>query len=63
MAGGPAVLQDAVLADDPIAMAIRGVRDLERRWVAVPPGGTLRLSWPLAREFFAGASGSPAPSQ
>ncbi len=49
--------------DDTIAMAIRGVRDLERRWVAVPPGGKFRLSWPLAREFFAGASGSPAPSQ
>jgi hypothetical protein len=44
-------------------MAIRGVRDLEQRWVAVPPGGTLRLSWPLAREFFSGASGSPTPTQ
>ena len=25
-----------------------GVRDLEQRWLAVPPGGTLRLCWPLA---------------
>jgi hypothetical protein len=34
-------------------MAIKGVRDLEQRWLAVPPGGTLRLCWPLARGFFA----------
>lgn len=42
---------DAVAAridDQTIASAIRGVRDLEQRWMAVPPGGTLRLSWPLA---------------
>jgi hypothetical protein len=38
----------AGVADETIAVAIRGVRDLERRWAAVPPGGTLRLSWPLA---------------
>jgi len=38
--------------DETIALAIRGVRDLMRRWLAVPPGGTLRLSWPLARDFF-----------
>jgi len=25
------------------------VRDLERRWAAVPPGGKLRLTWPLTR--------------
>jgi hypothetical protein len=49
--------------DQTIAMAIQGVRDLERCWVAVPPGGTLRLSWPLAREFFSGARGRPGPSQ
>jgi hypothetical protein len=49
--------------DETIATAIRGVRDLERRWVAVPPGGTLRHSWPLARSFFAGPTGSPATSQ
>lgn len=48
--------------DQTIAMAIWGVRNLQRRWVAVPPGGTLRLSWPLARDFFTGATGSPAPS-
>ena len=39
--------------DDTIALAIRGVRDLERRWRAVPPGGKLSLSWPLGRDFFA----------
>jgi hypothetical protein len=44
-------------------MAIWGVRDLERRWVAVPPGGKLTLFWPLARDFFAGATGGPASSQ
>jgi hypothetical protein len=38
-----------------IALAIRGVRHLEQRWMVVPPGGTLRLSWPLPRAFFAGA--------
>jgi hypothetical protein len=38
--------------DETIALAIRGVRDLVQRWMAVPPGGTLRLSWPLARDFF-----------
>jgi hypothetical protein len=58
-------LQDllARVDDETIAMAIRGVRDLERRWVAVPPGGKLTLFWPLARDFFAGATGSPATSQ
>ena len=58
-------LQDllARVDDQTIAMAIRGVRDLEQRWMAVPPGGKLRLFWPLARDFFAGTSGSPAPSQ
>ncbi len=44
-------------------MAIRGVRDLARRWVAVPPGGKLTLFWPLARDFFAEATGSPPTSQ
>jgi hypothetical protein len=44
-------------------VAIRGVRDLEERWMAVPPGGKLRLSWPLARDFFAGATGSHANGQ
>jgi hypothetical protein len=49
--------------DETIAMAIRGVRDLERRWVAVPPGGKLKMFWPLARDFFTGPTGSPATSQ
>ena len=49
-------LQDllARVDDQTIATAIQGVRDLEQRWLAVPPGGTLRLCWPLARDFFAG---------
>ena len=29
--------------DQTIAMAIQGVRGLEQRWLAVPPGGALRL--------------------
>ena len=33
--------------DETIAMAIRGVQDLQEHWMTVPPGGTLRLSWPL----------------
>jgi hypothetical protein len=45
-----------------IAMAVRGVPDPERRWVAAP-GGTLRLFSPLVREFFSEARGSPAPGQ
>ena len=53
----------ARLDDQTIAMAIRGVRDLERRCLAVPPGGTLRLFWPLARDFFDGATGSPTTSR
>jgi hypothetical protein len=45
--------------DATIAMAIRAVRQLEQRWLAVPPGGTLRLSWPLPGDFFTGAADSP----
>ena len=59
-------LQDllARIDDQTIAMAIRGVRDLEQRWLAVPPGGTLRLCWPLARNRFAEPEEkSPAPGQ
>jgi hypothetical protein len=53
-AGDPSLRDLLARADDQtIAMAIRGVRDLECRWVATPPGGKLRLSWPLARDFFA----------
>ena len=37
----------ARLDDETIAAAIAGVRDLVARWMAVPPGGSLRLSWPL----------------
>jgi hypothetical protein len=50
-------LQDllARVDDETIAMAIRGVRDLVQGWIVVPPGGKLRLSWPLERGFFAGA--------
>ena len=49
--------------DKTIAMAIRGVQNLKQRWMAVPPGGALRLSWPLAPGFFARAAGSPATDQ
>ncbi len=49
--------------DETIALAIRSVRKLERRWMAVPPSGKLRLFWPLARDFFAGATGSSATDQ
>jgi hypothetical protein len=52
----------AVIDDETIAMAIRGVQDLEERWMTVPPGGTLRLSWPLAGDFFAGATRSHRPA-
>jgi hypothetical protein len=41
--------------DATIAMAIRGVKHLEQGWMVLPPGGTLRLSWPLPRDFFPGA--------
>jgi hypothetical protein len=37
--------------DETIAAAIRGVRALDQRWMAVPPGGTLRLSWPLGHSM------------
>jgi hypothetical protein len=59
-------LQDllARVDDKTIALAIRGVRDLEQRWLTVPPGGTLRLCWPLARNRFAEPEEkSPAPGQ
>ena len=53
----------AEVDDEAIAMAIRGVRDLDQRWLAVPPGGTLRLFWPLTPDFFARAAGNPATGQ
>ena len=60
-AGDPSLADLLARVDDAtIATAIRGVKDLEQRWMAVPPGGTLRLSWPLPCEFFAGAADSPA---
>lgn len=46
---------EALLArvdDETIARAILAVQALMRRWIAVPPGGKLRLSWPLGRDFF-----------
>jgi hypothetical protein len=55
-AGDPSPADLLARVDDPtIAMAIRGVKHLEQRWMVLPPGGTLRLSWPLPRDFFAGA--------
>jgi hypothetical protein len=49
--------------DEMIATAIRGVQDLVQRWMAVAPGGKLKLSWPLRREFFTGAAGNPTAGQ
>ena len=37
----------ATISDDTIALAIRGVHELDQRWALVPPGGSLHLSWPL----------------
>jgi hypothetical protein len=36
------------LDDDTIARAIETTGDLLGRWAQLPPGGTLRLTWPLA---------------
>jgi hypothetical protein len=45
------------LDDETVALAIEAVRELGQRWAAVPPGGTLRLWWPLPASFFpSGAS-------
>lgn len=46
-----------------IAMAIRGVKDLERRWMALPPGGKLTLAWPLPCGAFAGAAEDDPPAR
>jgi hypothetical protein len=60
-AGDPALADLLAQVDDAtIATAIRGVRHLEQRWMAVPPGGTLRLSWPLPRDYFAEAADNSA---
>jgi hypothetical protein len=53
----------AQVDDQTIAMAIHGVRDLEQRWMAMPPGGTLTLSWPLRRDLFTGTADTPAPGR
>jgi len=55
--GDDQALQDllAHVDDQTIAAAIQGVRDLERRWMALPAGGTLRLSWPLERDVLSGS--------
>ncbi len=37
------------LDDVTIGLAIRGVRDLDRRWAETPSGEVLRLRWPLPR--------------
>jgi len=54
-------LQDllAHVDDQTIAAAIQGVRDLEQRWMALPPGSTLRLSWPLEPGFLSGTARPP----
>ncbi len=35
------------LDDESIRVAAAGVRSLYREWAALPPGGSLRLTWPL----------------
>lgn len=54
-------LQDLLghVDDQTIVAAIQGVRDLEQRWMALPPGGSLRLSWPLNATFSAEQPGPP----
>jgi len=56
-ASGPGGIpaEEWLTAGHRIALAIAEVRGLLRRWARVPPGGTLRLTWPLAR-------GSDTPS-
>jgi hypothetical protein len=49
--------------DQTISLAIRGVRDLDQRWLAVPPGGKLSLCWPLAPDFFTGMQSHGMQSQ
>jgi hypothetical protein len=54
-------LQDllAHVDDQTIAAVIQGIRDLEQRWMALPPGGSLRLSWPLERDFLSEQARTP----
>ena len=42
----------ARLDDTTIALAIRGVKELNQRWMTLPPGEKLTLSWPLPRGAF-----------
>ena len=35
--------------DETIAAAIQAVPALGRRWASTPPGGSIRLTWPLDR--------------
>jgi hypothetical protein len=42
--------------DTTIALAIRGVKDLERHWMTLPPGRKLMLAWPLLRSIFVRAT-------
>jgi hypothetical protein len=37
--------------DTTIAAAIRVVKEPDRRWMALPPGGKLTLAWPLPPAF------------
>lgn len=53
----------AQVDDETITLAIRGVRDLARRWILVPPGESLRLSWPLSRGFLAEAGDDSLSAQ
>jgi hypothetical protein len=39
------------LDDEAIRIAVAGVRRLYRQWRALPPGGTLSLTWPLGQEW------------
>jgi hypothetical protein len=43
--GGEELADD--LDDESIRVAAAGVRRLYREWAALPPGGSLRLTWPL----------------
>lgn len=62
-AGDPAPRELLARVDDAtITLAIRGVKDLERRWLALPPGGKLTLSWPLPNGMFAGATEDDPPA-
>ncbi|MGH3234467.1 MAG: hypothetical protein ACRDOH_14660 [Streptosporangiaceae bacterium] len=46
------------LDDGTIAQAIRGTRQLSTAWARLPPGGMLRLEWPLPRAAL-GSWGQP----